>query len=190
MSSLQNLMLNGTKNALSFMTKMKTVLLFLLTVAIALGNASAQSANDGDANGKPTTPAGEQKPADVGGLVIVPGGPQVPPQKPGTGAPERPPSVGKPTIPAGDLQDLVKRFQLQRRAFLEEQQELRKQLKQGTAAERAAIREQIRERFAEWRDSQRQHVQEVREAAKDIKNNVPSVSDIVDSAKEEGRRGR
>ena len=102
----------------------------------------------------------------------------------------RPPSVGKPTVPAGDLQDLVKRFQLQRRAFLEEQQELRKQLKQGTAAERAAIREQIRERFAEWRDSQRQHVQEVREAAKDIKNNVPSVSDIVDSAKQEGRRGR
>lgn len=82
---------------------------------------------------------------------------------------------------------MVKDFQTARQAFQKQQQELLRQLKTASEEQRAAIREQIKEHLQSWIEEQKAHLQEIRDQAKDIKNNVPAISDVIDSGRGEGR---
>jgi F0F1-type ATP synthase membrane subunit b/b' len=82
---------------------------------------------------------------------------------------------------------LVKDFQTAREAFLKQQQDLMAQLKTASKAEREALRQQVRENLDAWLEQQKAQIQDIREQAREIKNNVPSISDVVDSGKGEGR---
>jgi hypothetical protein len=100
--------------------------------------------------------------------------------------PARPELPGQPT-PSADLRDLVKDFQTARESFLKQQQDLMAQLKTASKAEREALRQQVRENLDAWLEQQKAQIQDIREQAREIKNNVPSISDVVDSGKGEGR---
>jgi gas vesicle protein len=115
--------------------------------------------------------------------TIPPGRANLPPR------PERPPVPGRPA-PAQDVKDLVRDFQSARQAFLKQQQELQRQLKTATDEQRALIREQLKENLQQWLEQQKAQIQELREQAKEIKNNVPALRDVIDSGRGEGGRGR
>jgi hypothetical protein len=102
-------------------------------------------------------------------------------------APERPPSPDRPVL-AASVKDLVKDFQTARQEFLTGQQELLRQLKTGTQEQRAALREQlIKESLEAWRQAQKAHIQELREQAREMINNVPDLRDVISAGQGEGR---
>lgn len=124
-------------------------------------------------------------PPIANGPVIVPTTPaparaSLPPR------PERPTVPGQP-VPSQDVKDLARDFQSVRQAFLKQQQELQHQLKTATEEQRTAIREQLKENILQWQEQQKAQIQELREQAKDIKNNVPAIRDVIDSGSGEGR---
>jgi len=101
-------------------------------------------------------------------------------------APERPPSPDRPSPPQ-NVKDLVKDFQTARQNFLGSQQELLRQLKTATQEQRAAIRAQLKENLNEWRETQKIHLQELRDQAREIITTVPAIRDVVNSGRDEGR---
>lgn len=156
-------------------TMRKMMLPLLVVLGLSIWSVSAQS--------DPGTPPDSGNPPDVTDPVDPP---ETPPN------PEPPVKPEKPEVPARpvgvtELRDLIQEFKSAREGFLQQRLELVKQLRSATAEERATIRESIQQNLAEWRTAQREHVQELREAAKDIKNTVGSVSDAIDSARQEGR---
>jgi len=100
--------------------------------------------------------------------------------------PERPTAPGQPP-PAQEVKDLVRDFQSARQAFLKQQQDLQRQLKTATDEQRSLIREQLKENLQQWLEQQKAQIQELREQAKDIKNNVPALRDVIDAGGGEGR---
>jgi flagellar motility protein MotE (MotC chaperone) len=100
--------------------------------------------------------------------------------------PERPAVPGEPP-PSQDVKDLVRDYQSARQAFLKQQQDLQRQLKTATDEQRALIREQLKENLQQWLEQQKAQIQELREQAKDIKNSVPALRDVIDSGGGEGR---
>ena len=101
-------------------------------------------------------------------------------------APERPPSPDRPVL-AASVKYLVKDFQTARQEFLTGQQELLRQLKTATQEQRAAIRAQLKENLEAWREAQRAHIQELREQAREMINNVPDLRDVINAGQGEGR---
>jgi hypothetical protein len=101
-------------------------------------------------------------------------------------APERPMPPDRPS-PAQDVKDLVKEFQAVRQDFLEGQRELQRMLKDATQEQRAVIREKLRDNLNEWREAQKAHILDLREQAKEIRNNVPAIRDVIDGGRGEGR---
>ena len=53
--------------------------------------------------------------------------------------------------------------------------------------QRALIREQLKENLQQWLEQQKAQLQELREQARDIKNNAPGLRDVIDSGSGEGR---
>lgn len=112
-----------------------------------------------------------------------------------TPAPDRPDlpqdphrsTPSKQLPPSETLRSLVKDFQSARQAYLKQQRSLLDQLKQSTAEEREAIRQQLKENLQAWLEEQKMHIQELRDQARDIRNNVPAIGDVIDAAKDEGR---
>jgi gas vesicle protein len=105
------------------------------------------------------------------------------------GLPENPHAhtPSKELPPSETLRDLVKDFQSARQAYLKQQRSLLDQLKQSSAEEREAIRQQLKENLQMWLEEQKLHIQELRDQARDIRNNVPAIGDVIDAAKGEGR---
>jgi hypothetical protein len=100
--------------------------------------------------------------------------------------PARPALPDQPT-PSAELTDLVKDFQTAREAFLKQQQELIAQMKTASKEEREALRQQLREQLDAWLEQQKAQIQDIREQAREIKNNVPAIRDVVESGSGEGR---
>lgn len=97
--------------------------------------------------------------------------------------PERPEVPGQP--PSQGVKDLVQDYQATRQSFLKQQQELSRQLKNATAQERNAIRQQMREKLQQWMDQQKAQRQELIDQAKDMKNN--NLRDVINSGGGDGR---
>lgn len=100
--------------------------------------------------------------------------------------PERPGVPGRP-LPASGMQELVRDFQAARQSYIQQQQELNRKLASATEEQRAILREQIKDSLKEWRELQKQQAKELREQAKDIKNNTPNLRDVIDSGGGDGR---
>lgn len=85
------------------------------------------------------------------------------------------------------MQELVRDFQAARQSYIQQQQELNRKLASATEEQRAILREQIKDSLKEWRELQKQQAKELREQAKDIKNNTPNLRDVIDSGGGDGR---
>ena len=129
--------------------------------------ASAQTSN-----APPAQPPIANRPVVVA-PTPTPDRPNLPPR------PERPTAPGQPP-PAQDIKDLVREYQSARQAFQKQQQDLQRKLKTATNEQRAQIREQLKDNLQLWMEQQKAQLQELREQAKDIKNNVPALRDVID----------
>ena len=139
--------------------------------------------------------------ACMAGQLAAQTNPPIPPSAPPAAIGDRPtvvppvttpdrPQVPDHPEPAKDVKNLVKDFQTARDTFVQRQQELNRQLKTATVEQRAVIRAQLKESLNVWLEDQKSRLQELREQAKDIKNNVPSIKDVIDAGGGEGGRGR
>src|SRR5881394_314710 len=111
-----------------------------------------------------------QQPPLVDRSIVVP--PTTPPDRPNLpGPPDRPVAPGKPT-PSKDMKDLVREFQTARDAFRKQQLELNRQLKTASEEQRAIIRQQIQENLEQWREEQKARVEDLRQQAQQMKDDV------------------
>ena len=138
-----------------------------ISMTLLAAAASAQTTN-----AQPAQPPIANRPVVVA-PTAAPERPNLPPR------PERPTGPGQPP-PAQDVKDLVRDFQSARQAFQKQQQDLQRQLKTATDEQRAQIREQLKDNLQQWLEQQKAQIQELREQAIDIKNNVPALRDVID----------
>lgn len=130
-----------------------------------------------------STPATQPRIADRPAVIS----PVTTPERPGLpGRPDRPTVPERPT-PAKDVKDLVKDFQAARQSFLQQQQELQRQLKTANDEQRAAIRAQLKENMQAWLEEQKSQMKDLREQAKEIRDNLPSIKEVIDSGHGDGR---
>jgi hypothetical protein len=99
------------------------------------------------------------------------------------------PAANQPNLP-DDLKGLIQKFQTDREGFLKAQEDLRKQLKGATADQRAALREQAQSNREKWLDEQSKLREDIRSRLKDLKSQLASHSDAIDSAKENAKNHR
>jgi len=86
------------------------------------------------------------------------------------------------------VRDLVGKFQTAREAYLEEQRQLRVQLKDATEAEREGIRQQMRAGLERWKEQTRLFAEETRERAQKMKDKLgPDLGRVIEKGRDEGR---
>jgi hypothetical protein len=163
-------------------------IIFVATMALAIWGANtafAQGEPPGT-NSPPPVPSAIERPPS-GQPAIADRPTVIPPvTAPTPDTPARPSLPGQ-TTPASGVSDLVKDFQTARETFLKQQQDLLAQLKTASKEEREALRQQLRENMDAWLEQQKAQMQDIRDQAREIKNNVPSISDVVNSGAGEGR---
>src|ERR1041384_4847412 len=121
-------------------------LLIVGSVVSALGETNSPTASAPAINNRP---------------IVVPATP--PPARTSLPAsPHRPPAPGQPVL-SKDVKDLVRDFQSARQTFLKQQQELARKLQGANEADRAIIREQLKENLDQWKEQQKAQIQELRE---------------------------
>jgi gas vesicle protein len=98
---------------------------------------------------------------------------------------DRPVAPGKPT-PSKDMKDLVREFQSARDAFRKQQLELNRQLKTASEEQRAIIRQQIQENLDQWREEQKARVEDLRQQAQQMKDDLKGLRDVIDSGTHPG----
>lgn len=156
-----------------------TWILGAMIAALGAGSICAQTNNP-----PPTgTPPGQPAIADRANVIPLTKAPE---RRDLPGRSDRPPVPERPA-PSKEVKDLVKDFQSARRSFLTQQQELMRQLKSSTDEQRTALRAQLKENLSAWMEEQKAHLQDIREQAKEIKNNVPAIKDVIDAGGGEGR---
>lgn len=109
----------------------------------------------------------------------------------GKGKPEKPARPDNPALPT-EVKSLVTSFQNAREMYLNQQKELRRQLKEATDEQREAIRGQMRESLERWKEQHQQFVKDVKDRAKEMKDHLqPDLGRVIDQgAKENNGRGR
>ncbi|HYV29639.1 MAG TPA: hypothetical protein VEO53_00805, partial [Candidatus Binatia bacterium] len=98
----------------------------------------------------------------------------------------RPVVPGQP-VQSQQIKDLVREFQAARQAFLQQQQELNRQLKASSDVQRAIIREQLKENLRRWMEQQKAQIQELKEQAKEM-NRVSNLREVIGAGTPEGGR--
>ena len=125
-----------------------------------------------------------RQPPLVDRSIVVP--PTTPPDRPNLpGPPERPAAPGKPT-PSKEMKDLVREFQSARDTFRKQQLELNRQLKTASEEQRAIIRQQIQENLEQWREEQKARVEDLRQQAQQMKDDLKGLRDVIDSGTHPG----
>jgi predicted ribosome quality control (RQC) complex YloA/Tae2 family protein len=146
-------------------------LLSALPLGVVLGQNAPPSQADPPINNRPLLVAPAQ-PSDRAG---------------GPKRPARPVVPGQP-VQTQQMKDLVREFQAARQDFINQQQELRRQLKTANDAQRAIIREQLKEKREQWMEQQKAQIQELKEQAREM-NRVGNLRDVIDSGSGEGGPG-
>jgi hypothetical protein len=158
----------------------------LLSFAFAI-QAVAQSTNAVGDKQLTAQPGGNGGQSDGKGRPSITERPTVIPRDPATatqnenpangkgqGKPESPGRPDQPALP-GEVKDLVSKFQVDRETFLSQRQELQRQLKTASELERAAIREQMRDKLEAWKLQQQEALKEYKDRVKDMKNELNPV---------------
>jgi hypothetical protein len=165
----------------------RTLLASGLSLAVGAGSVLSQTNPAASAPAaQPVAPTAKPPPTGQAPIperpVVIP--PAAKPQ--GRNLPE-PPARPDRHAPSEAVKDLVRDFQAARQAFLNQQKELQRQLKHATREDREAIRKQLKENLQIWLEQQKAQLQELRDQARDLRSNLPAISDVIDSAKGEGR---
>ena len=151
-----------------------------LTIGVLSGALLAMLATPSSSQTPVPTPA---EPPITSRPVIVP---------PALGRPDLPKRPDRPVVPGQPVQsqqikDLVREFQAARQAFLQQQQELNRQLKASSDVQRAIIREQLKENLRRWMEQQKAQIQELKEQAKEM-NRVSKLIEVIGAGTPEGGR--
>lgn len=154
----------------------------MLGLTLAMAGVSAWPAPNGNENsqGKGKAPSIVNRP------VVEPRGSD------GTGSADKgkPATPGRPDkiAPSPAVKELVDKFQDARETYLDQQRQLRIQLKSATEQEREVIRQQMREGLDRWKEQTRQFAEEARESAHKMKDKLgPELDRVIDRGKDEGR---
>lgn len=112
------------------------------------------------------------------GQVVVPDQP--------TASDVNPTVVAKPTRPERsslptEVQDRLKRFQVDAHAYLDQQQKLKKQLQGANDKERALIRERLKELRRQWLEHDLEMRKEYRERMRELQDKLPEYRELLDS---------
>jgi Skp family chaperone for outer membrane proteins len=127
----------------------------------------------GDANPPPSTPTTQTPKSANGkhGHAFVP---------PGTGRLlHQPPSAkdhGYPALP-DDVQSLVQKFQGDQTSFITQRQQLLDQMKQASGADRAKVRDQLRDLRNQWQEEQQQLRQQIRDRLQELRAELKNQRD-------------
>src|SRR5262249_13810592 len=100
--------------------------------------------------------------------------------------PDRPVVPGQP-VQSQQMKDLVREFQAARQDFQNQQQSLRLQLKTANDAQRALIREQLKEKRQQWMEQQKAQIQELKEQAREMSRG--NLREVIESGAGEGGPG-
>lgn len=167
----------------------------LMVVFLAMVSSGRAQESEDTAPKPGTTPPSElpsnqdrsapDKPSIAERPVVVP--PALRPDR--AQVPERPPrpNGGDVIVPSGGLRALIQDFQTARETYMAQQRDLLRQIKDASAEERDAIRQQLKEKLDVWLQEQKEHIQTIRDQAKEMKNNLPAIRNVIDAAQEEGR---
>jgi len=83
------------------------------------------------------------------------------------------------TLPP-EIKDQVKKFERAREAFIQRQEELRKQMDGATTEkERDSVRQRIKEGLDRWREQARQFRDEARERVKELQRELPNLREAL-----------
>lgn len=144
-----------------------------LRVLVAIGFAVVGVTAAADTGTTPPTPPATNAPtaSTKHGHVFVP---------PGTGRLLHQPAGSNrpadPVLPA-DVKALVQQFQTDQAGFIAQRQKLLDELKQASAADRAAIRDQLRDLRNKWLDEQKQLREDIRQRLQEIKDQLKNQRD-------------
>jgi len=98
----------------------------------------------------------------------------------------RPTTTVRPALPA-DVQARIDRFKLDARAYLAEQQALKKKLVGANDQERQIIRDRLRVMRQQWLEQASEMRREFKDRVLDLQEKLPAYKDLLDSAKENAR---
>ena len=160
-----------TSNESNRMIKLKT----FATVS-ALGLSFLGSSILADDGAKPTTPPGLAKtPPGVGRVLHQP---------------DQANGPDRPALPK-DVQKLVDQFKKEQEAFLQKQEELRKQFKDATGDKRDTIRDQLKDAREKWNEESKKLRDQIKDRLQELKvtlrNNRDKQLDAAAEAKNQNR---
>ena len=87
----------------------------------------------------------------------------------------------RPEILPADVKVMIEKFKADREAFLKQQQELERQLKQDSKANRDTLRNQLKSSLDKWKEQQKEFRDRLKERMKEIE--LPEIEDVVRSGK-------
>jgi len=146
-------------------------------------NGNGNNGNSGDNNGKAkgkNKPKVSERPQVIGSNSSNSDNGKGKPANPGNGNSADPVEVTT----------LVNKFQSARDQYIAAQKELHLKMKDATEDQRAALREQRKDLLDKWKEDQKQFVEEMKDRARDIKQELqPDLGKVVDGASGEGGNG-
>ncbi len=94
----------------------------------------------------------------------------------------RPARAERQQLPAV-VEDRVQHFRTEARAYLVQQEQLKKKLAGANDKERAAIREQIKQLRSQWLEQAREMRKEFRQRQQELMEKLPDYREVIDSAR-------
>jgi len=116
------------------------------------------------------------------GQVLLPERPTAPDAANATTANLRPALAERPSLPP-EVNARVERFKLDARAYLEQQEALKKQLQGANDKERAAIRERLRALREQWLERARELRKEFKERQAELADKLEGHRELLDSVR-------
>jgi hypothetical protein len=94
--------------------------------------------------------------------------------------PDRPERASLPP----EVQERIQRFRNEARVYLNQQQDLKKQLEGANDRERAAIRDRIRQLREQWLERSREMRKQLRERQQELMEKLPDYREVIQSARD------
>lgn len=93
----------------------------------------------------------------------------------------------RPDALPADVKTMIEKFKVDREKFLKQQQDLERQLKQDSSANRDALREQLKASLDKWKEQQKDFRDRLKERMRDLKDEVQELEPVVTSGKGGGK---
>jgi hypothetical protein len=95
----------------------------------------------------------------------------------------------RPERPAlsAEVNEKLQSFQRVREAYLKQQEEIRKQMKNATDADREKVRQQLKDLRERWLEQSRSYQQELRDRQRELLSRLPSHREVIENSREKVR---